>query len=87
MTLEDVSESFAGLRVLPREEGSIFSRNRDTILLTDSTDNPRVLSIYGGKLTAYRATAEKVLEKISRSLPSSPGNKSTSVMTRDLPLS
>ena len=30
---------------------------------------PRVLSIYGGKLTAYRATAEQVMSRIQGSLP------------------
>jgi glycerol-3-phosphate dehydrogenase len=29
-----------------------------------------VLSIYGGKLTGYRATAEQVLARIGPSLPS-----------------
>ena len=85
-TLDDVIESFAGLRVLPKEEGAIFSRNRDTVLLTDSRDNPRVLSIYGGKLTAYRATAEKVLAAISMSLPLPAKDKMTSMTTKDLPL-
>ncbi len=69
MSAEDVLESFAGLRVLPREDRSIFSRARDTVFLLDSNANPRLLSMYGGKLTAYRATAEKVLKKISASLP------------------
>ena len=30
---------------------------------------PRVLGIYGGKLTAWRATAGQVMEKIETSLP------------------
>ncbi len=30
---------------------------------------PRVLTIYGGKLTSYRATAEKVMERIAGALP------------------
>ena len=69
MSSKDVVESFAGLRVLPRETSSVFSRARDTVFLVDSESNPRILSMYGGKLTAYRATADKVLKKISSSLP------------------
>jgi len=66
---KNVTESFAGFRVLLKNSESIFSRNRDTVLLVNSETNPRVLSIYGGKLTAYRATAEKVLRKIICNLP------------------
>lgn len=69
MSVADVLDSFAGYRVLPRGEKSVFSRARDTVLLLDSESNPRMLSMYGGKLTAYRATAEKVLKKICASLP------------------
>lgn len=71
----DVIESFAGLRVLPRGTESVFSRARDTVLHIDSENNPRLITLYGGKLTAYRATAEKVLQKISRSLPPAEGDK------------
>ena len=69
MSTEDVLETFAGFRVLPREQKSVFARARDTVFLLDSENNPRILSMYGGKLTAYRATAEKALKKISVSLP------------------
>ena len=67
---DDVVESFAGLRVLPAGSGSAFSRPRDTRLHTDRSTRPRVLSIYGGKLTAYRAMAQKVVRQIAPSLPS-----------------
>ncbi len=49
--------AFAGLRVLPQQQGSMFVRPRDTILHWAA---PGVLSLYGGKLTAYRGTAEQV---------------------------
>ena len=64
-----VSEAFAGLRVLPRSAENANNRSRETIFLCDRKDKPRVVSIFGGKLTAYRATAEIVLEKIKKSLP------------------
>lgn len=59
--------AFAGLRVLPRATGAAFSRSRDTRL--HLTHGSRVLSIYGGKLTAYRATATRVLRALSKQLP------------------
>ncbi len=61
--------SFAGLRVLPSGTGHAFHLSRETRLITDRKHRPRVLSIYGGKLTAYRATAGKVVHRIAGSLP------------------
>lgn len=65
----DIVESWAGLRVLPGGQGHAFHKSRETIMLTDDTHRPKVISIYGGKLTAYRATAEKVWKRIAPSLP------------------
>lgn len=61
--------SFAGLRVLPRSEGSAFGRSREVLLHADQEDQPRVLSVLGGKLTTYRATALQVIERLGPSLP------------------
>ncbi|MEK6747783.1 MAG: glycerol-3-phosphate dehydrogenase/oxidase [Pseudomonadota bacterium] len=69
LTAQDVIASFAGLRVLPSGAGSAFQRPRETLLPVDRTQRPRCLAIYGGKLTAYRATAEKVMHKLASSLP------------------
>ncbi len=63
---ERVIDSFAGLRVLPKQNGSPFHRPRDTIV---HTGPGRVVSLYGGKLTAYRATAEEVMKRLSAWLP------------------
>ena len=65
-----VRESFAGLRVLPRADRSAFHRPRETLLLADNDAQPRLVSVVGGKLTAYRATAEKLLKQIAPALPS-----------------
>jgi len=62
----DVLESFSGLRVLPAKNSSTFKRKRDTIL-HQGIEN--VISIYGGKLTAHRATAETVMNMIHKQLP------------------
>ena len=61
--------AFAGLRVLPKGEVAAFSRSRDTLLHVDVSTCPRLLSIYGGKLTAHRATAEQVVRKLAPLLP------------------
>ena len=57
----NVIHQFAGLRVLPKHEDSMFSRPRDTILHWSA---PGLLSLYGGKLTAYRSTSKLVIKKI-----------------------
>jgi glycerol-3-phosphate dehydrogenase len=82
----DVLDAFAGLRVLPAGPGHAFHRSRETILQTDGDgryDRPRVLSIYGGKLTGWRATAEKVMRRIDCALP----DRKPVADTRSLPLS
>jgi glycerol-3-phosphate dehydrogenase len=60
---DKVLDSFSGLRVLPIAEHAAFHRPRETILHTDN-DHPSLLTIYGGKLTAYRSTAEKIMHRV-----------------------
>jgi glycerol-3-phosphate dehydrogenase len=67
---QNIFAVFAGLRVLPAKSGSPFGRPRETILHPDHPGRPRVLTIYGGKLTAYRATAAAVMARLRPSLPS-----------------
>jgi glycerol-3-phosphate dehydrogenase len=69
ITREHVVERFAGLRVLPAGDASAFGRSRETMLITDRPARPRVLGIYGGKLTTWRATAGQVMDKVEASLP------------------
>jgi len=85
-----IRAAFAGLRVLPmpddknenKSENQYAARQRETVLQTDCANLPRLLTVYGGKLTAYRATAEKVLRKLQNSLP----DKAPVADTRTLPL-
>lgn len=65
----DEITSFAGLRVLPRSEQSAFNRSRDVLLSVDNKTQVRVLSLMGGKLTTYRATAIKAMARVQASLP------------------
>jgi len=68
---QDIIKSFAGLRVLPVSKDNAFQRPRETILLRDQEKHPHIVSIYGGKLTAYRATAEKLMQQMAPYLPES----------------
>ncbi|KAF0193209.1 MAG: glycerol-3-phosphate dehydrogenase [Gammaproteobacteria bacterium] len=68
-TSKDVVSEFAGLRVLLAGNQLAFKRPRETVLHVDRSLAPKLLTIYGGKLTAYRATARKVMQRIDRSLP------------------
>ena len=69
LTRSDITERFAGLRVLPAATQAAFDRSRETIFTTDRDARPRVLGIYGGKLTGWRAAAAHVMQRISPSLP------------------
>lgn len=66
---EQVIDAFAGLRVLPGGQDAAFNKSRDTHFLADNASHPRLVSIYGGKLTSYRAAADKLLAMISKTLP------------------
>ena len=67
-TQNDVLETFSGLRVLPKDMSSANERSRETSLLC-SPGLPGYVGVYGGKLTAYRANAEKVINLIYPVLP------------------
>ena len=56
--------------MLPGGSGHAFHRSRETLLIQDRALRPRVLSIYGGKLTTWRAVAERALLLVRPSLPS-----------------
>ena len=64
-----LEDAFAGLRVLPADGGRAFNRSRETLLMPDRPQQPRLLSIYGGKLTTWRAVSERALAQIAPSLP------------------
>lgn len=79
---EKIRASFAGLRVLPAASTRAFKRSREILLLTDRPERPRVLTVYGGKLTSYRADAEHALRLIKTALPA----RTPKGNTRELPL-
>ncbi|MDQ6958337.1 MAG: glycerol-3-phosphate dehydrogenase/oxidase [Mariprofundaceae bacterium] len=65
---KDVVACFAGVRVLPGDGGSFTGRTREVRLLCDDSSRPRLVTIYGGKLTTYRRTAERVVQLLSPGL-------------------
>jgi glycerol-3-phosphate dehydrogenase len=75
-----VIDSFAGLRVLPAGSSDAFRRSRDTLVYADRASCPNVLTIYGGKLTSYRATAERVLRQLQPLLPAAKRKASTATL-------
>ncbi len=77
-----ILDAWAGLRVLPRGEGRAFDRPRETTLVVDDDAQPRLVAIYGGKLTGYRATAEKVIARLVPTLP----HRARIARTDELPL-
>jgi glycerol-3-phosphate dehydrogenase len=64
-----IASSFAGVRVLPSGKTRAFRRSREILYVTDRRKSPRVLSVYGGKLTSYRADAIHALKLVGSSLP------------------
>jgi glycerol-3-phosphate dehydrogenase len=68
MNRKHIVQRFAGLRVLPAASQTAFGRSRETVFTTDRDPHPRVLGIYGGKLTGWRAAAARVMSRIAPSL-------------------
>jgi glycerol-3-phosphate dehydrogenase len=69
LSVRDLSGAFAGLRVLPSGTGHAFHRSREVLITPDRLTRPRFIGVYGGKLTAWRATAAQVMDRIGDSLP------------------
>lgn len=57
-----IETTFSGIRTLPAHHSHVHSRSRETVLFCDNRHDASWVSIYGGKLTSYRAVAEDVLE-------------------------
>ncbi len=79
----DVVSKFAGLRVLMSSSDVAFKRSRDTYLLTDEAKKSNLITICGGKLTAYRHTADRVMTLLKGKLPL----KMNSQLTENIKLS
>ena len=73
-------DQFAGLRVLPLAECAAFHRLRETLFPTDAPQQPRLVTICGGKLTGYRATAQKTLALLRAALPARTARADTATL-------
>ncbi len=66
----ELLDAWAGLRVLPRSPAtSPFARSRETVLHADRATECNHITILGGKLTGYRLTAEKVMDRLAANIP------------------
>ncbi|HET9032800.1 MAG TPA: FAD-dependent oxidoreductase [Dokdonella sp.] len=81
-TRASIQSSFAGVRVLPAGPGGAFGQSREILFVTDRRRQPRVLGVYGGKLTSYRADAQQALRHLADALPT----RRPLADTRELPL-
>jgi glycerol-3-phosphate dehydrogenase len=61
---KNIIDTFCGLRVLPKDSSSIFNKSRDSLIVENKLC-PGLITLIGGKLTAYRASAELVISKIN----------------------
>ena len=86
LTRNDITERFAGLRVLPAATQAAFDRSRETIFTMDRDARPRVLGLYGGKLTGWRAAAAHVMQRISPSLPAAVKRAETDLLILRRPI-
>lgn len=71
---KNIVDEFAGLRVLPKNDASTFHKSRESLII-ESADCPGLITLVGGKLTAYRAAAEQLVAKIK--LPKKHPKKNT----------
>lgn len=75
-------DPFAGLRVLPAATDRPFARSRETLWQLDRSVKPRLLSIAGGKLTTWRASAAHAIRVLGASVPA----RIPKADTRQLPI-
>ena len=64
----EINAAWAGLRVLPAADTAAFTRSRESSLVADDIQRPHAISIFGGKVTSYRVTAQKVVQMCKQTL-------------------
>lgn len=77
-----ILDSFAGVRVLPTGKSRAFNRARESVIENFDANGAPLISIYGGKLTTYRHTAEQVINLLRKEI----GANVDTADTRSLPL-
>ena len=75
LSTKDILSTFTGMRWLARDSQDSLSDTSRTHLITEHRENSDIFyTIYGGKLTAYRALAEELGDRITKSF----GNRTPS---------
>lgn len=64
---DKVIGNYCGMRVLPKQRVDAFDLPRETLMNTRVT-HPRLMTIYGGKLTTFRHTAKEAVEWVEKQL-------------------
>jgi len=84
LEMDDIVSSWAGLRPLIHEEGKSASElsRKDEIFTSDTG----LISIAGGKLTGYRKMAERVVDRIAKSMEEEHQVKLKACHTEKIPL-
>lgn len=67
ITHENIVNAFAGLRVLPQNNDRAFNKPRECLIIRNQT-SLALITLIGGKLTAYRASSMTVLRYIKERL-------------------
>jgi glycerol-3-phosphate dehydrogenase len=86
LTTNDLCSVFAGVRPLaadPAAQVPSSSVSREDRL---DCDTPGLISVMGGKLTTYRAMAERIVDRVVRSLPVERRRQAGPCATSELPL-
>lgn len=65
---EDIYSAFCGLRVLPGSNKSSFKKSRESLII-HSESTPGLITLVGGKLTAYRASADEIISIVKKAMP------------------
>lgn len=74
VSIDDISSAFSGLRVLPVSNREVFNKSRDSLIICNDSA-PFLVTLIGGKLTAYRASSEQVIKEIKKRIPINKQNK------------
>ena len=80
-----VTDSFAGLRVLPKGRSGFSARPRETLVQYDNSRQPRLVTLYGGKLTTYRSTSAEIIERLTSTLGDRDRKQDTADIYLDVP--
>jgi len=87
LTTNDLCSVFAGVRPLANDAGADAQMSSSSLSREDRIHRDgRLISVVGGKLTTYRAMAERIVDRVVRALPRERRRAALPCRTADLPL-